>query len=282
MPQTKQLPEVRSASLSAEEVREQVNLIQKVMMDVMKDGTHYGVVPGCGDKKVLLKPGAEKLALTFRFSTMIEVDRHDLSGQHREYDVRVHVRHSDTHVHLSTGVGSCSTMESKYRYRQGEMKCPNCNVPAVIRGKKDYGGGFLCWGKKGGCGSKWSDESPEANTFRLSMGKAENPDIADTYNTVLKMAKKRAMVDAILSATAASDIFTQDLEEEQPVFEEPPPPREDDIGEPLFLDLLDKIEFSQRESDLKGMLPSLMKLPNCQRKNELRSAYGAKLVELQS
>jgi hypothetical protein len=33
------------------------------------------------------------------------------------------------------------------------------------------------------------------------------------HNTVLKMAKKRAHVDAILTATAASDIFTQDVED---------------------------------------------------------------------
>ena len=33
------------------------------------------------------------------------------------------------------------------------------------------------------------------------------------HNTVLKMAKKRAHVDAILTATAASDIFTQDIED---------------------------------------------------------------------
>jgi hypothetical protein len=41
----------------------------------------------------------------------------------------------------------------------------------------------------------------------------ENPDIADVYNTVLKMAKKRALVDATITACAASDIFTQDMEE---------------------------------------------------------------------
>lgn len=35
----------------------------------------------------------------------------------------------------------------------------------------------------------------------------------DVYNTVLKMAKKRSHVDAILTATAASDIFTQDIED---------------------------------------------------------------------
>jgi len=47
-------------------------------------------------------------------------------------------------------------------------------------------------------------------------GRVENTDLADTYNTVLKMAKKRALVDATLTATAASDIFNQDLEDYTP------------------------------------------------------------------
>jgi hypothetical protein len=34
------------------------------------------------------------------------------------------------------------------------------------------------------------------------------------YNTILKMAKKRAFVDAVLTATGASDLFTQDLDDE--------------------------------------------------------------------
>jgi hypothetical protein len=38
-------------------------------------------------------------------------------------------------------------------------------------------------------------------------------DPADVANTVLKMAKKRAQIDMTLTATAASDIFTQDLED---------------------------------------------------------------------
>jgi hypothetical protein len=57
-------------------------------------------------------------------------------------------------------------------------------------------------------------------TFRLAKwnGKVEqkqqvrtNP--ADVANTILKMAKKRGLVDAILTVTAASDIFTQDIED---------------------------------------------------------------------
>ncbi|NMC58366.1 MAG: hypothetical protein GYA51_03120, partial [Candidatus Methanofastidiosa archaeon] len=35
----------------------------------------------------------------------------------------------------------------------------------------------------------------------------------DLANTILKIAKKRALIDAVLTVTAASDIFTQDIEE---------------------------------------------------------------------
>src|SRR5690606_20296729 len=38
-------------------------------------------------------------------------------------------------------------------------------------------------------------------------------DPADVANTVLKMAKKRAQIDMTLTALAASDIFTQDIED---------------------------------------------------------------------
>ena len=41
----------------------------------------------------------------------------------------------------------------------------------------------------------------------------ENPDPADLQNTLIKMAKKRALVDAVLAATGASRFFTQDMEE---------------------------------------------------------------------
>ena len=43
--------------------------------------------------------------------------------------------------------------------------------------------------------------------------KIEHDNPADHYNTALKMAKKRALVDAVVTSTAASDIFTQDLED---------------------------------------------------------------------
>ena len=143
------------AALTAVALKAQVKLIQDVMKDTMKDGEHYGAIPGCGPKPTLLKPGAEKLCLTFRLSPSYGIARTNLDDGHREYEVVTTLTHIDTGKVIGQGVGTCSTMEKKYK------------------------------------------KSPPA----------------DIYNTVLKMGKKRSLVDAALTATAASDIFTQDIEE---------------------------------------------------------------------
>ena len=43
--------------------------------------------------------------------------------------------------------------------------------------------------------------------------KSKIDNIADLYNTVLKMAEKRSLVDAVLKVGGISDMFTQDIEE---------------------------------------------------------------------
>lgn len=196
--------------MTIQEVQNQVQLIQQVMKAVMKDGEHYGTVPGCGAKKVLLKSGAEKLAVTFRLAPEYVINRTDMGGGHREYEVTCKMVHIPTGQVVGHGVGSCSTMESKYRWRSGMRKCPDCGVESIVKGKKEYGGGWLCYAAKGGCGKKYKDGD---QAIEGQASKQENPDIADVYNTVLKMAKKRAQVDATLTCTGASDIFEQDLDE---------------------------------------------------------------------
>jgi hypothetical protein len=47
---------------------------------------------------------------------------------------------------------------------------------------------------------------------------------SDSCNTILKMAKKRALVDAVLTVLGASDIFTQDIEDQEPVLGKAPAP----------------------------------------------------------
>jgi hypothetical protein len=55
----------------------------------------------------------------------------------------------------------------------------------------------------------------------LTLYQVPNPDIFDQVNTLVKMAKKRALVDAALSAGRLSDLFTQDLEDMAEVVIEP-------------------------------------------------------------
>jgi len=196
--------------LSLTAVREQVNLIQKVMQDVMKEGEHYGVIPGC-KKPSLLKPGAEKLNLVFRMAPKYEMITNDLPGGHKEVEVVCSLYAINSGKFLGQGVGSCSTMESKYRYRDMKRLCPVCGLETIIKGKAEYGGGWLCYKKKGGCGEKYGDNDPVI--IDQKVGKIAYEDPADYYNTIRKMAKKRAHVDAVLTVTAASDIFTQDIEE---------------------------------------------------------------------
>ena len=209
-------------ALGVDEIIAQVQLIQNVMHRVMKEGEHFGTIPGCGDKKTLLQPGAQKLTMTFRLCPEYEIQEVNIERGHKEYRVICTLKSMGSGAFVGQGVGCCSTMESKYRWRGGARKCPKCGKEAIIMGKKfkptDPEPGWLCWKKKEGCGATWPKGAPEIEG--QSTEKVENENPADCYNTVLKMAKKRAFVDATITATAASDIFTQDIGDNE---EEPEP-----------------------------------------------------------
>lgn len=200
-------------AMGVAEIVAQVKLIQDVMHKVMTDGEHYGTIPGCGNKKTLLQPGAQKLTMTFRLAPEYQIQEVNLERGHKEYRVICTLKSMGNGAFVGQGVGCCSSMESKYRWRGGSRKCPECGKETIIKGKAEYGGGWLCYAKKGGCGVKWPDGAPEIEN--QSIEKVENDNPADTFNTVLKMAKKRAFVDATITATAASDIFTQDIGDDE-------------------------------------------------------------------
>ena len=225
------------APLTAGQVKAQVQLIQSVMKEVMQKDEHYGVIPGT-NKPTLLKAGAEKLCLTFRLDPQYEiVERYD--GDHLTITSRCLLYHIPTGRRYGSGMGSCSTRESKYAYRIAARTCPACGQAAIIKGKQEYGGGWVCFKKKDGCGAKFADG--DAVIESQVHGRTANEDLPDQYNTVLKMANKRSLVAAALNATAASDIFTQDMEdapepEAAPVVETPvavvapPPPQRKQPG----------------------------------------------------
>jgi hypothetical protein len=200
-------------ALGVDQILAQVTLIQNVMHKVMHEGEHYGKVPGCGDKKTLLQPGAQKLTMTFRLAPAYEIQESVLPRGHKEYRVICTLKSIQSGNFVGQGVGCCSSMEAKYRYRGGARKCPSCGKETIIKGKAEYGGGWICFAKKGGCGAKWPDGATEIESQSIERVEHDNP--ADFFNTVLKMAKKRAFVDATITATAASDIFTQDIGDDE-------------------------------------------------------------------
>lgn len=190
---------------TVEEVVAMTNKVKTVLAKIMVENEHYGIIPGC-KKPSLWQPGAEKLCLAFRLRPEYQVTRNDLPNGHREYEARCTLIHIPTGRLFGEGIGSCSTMETKYRYRGEGRRCPTCGAEAIIKGKDEFGGGWLCFKRKGGCGAKFKDG--DSDIENQEGGKVENPDIADCYNTVIQIACKRAYVKATRSSTAASDIFT--------------------------------------------------------------------------
>lgn len=194
---------------SVEQVIAQVQKIQEIQKKVMKEGEHYGVIPGT-QKPTLLKPGAEKLNLVFRYDPQYEsIDHYE--GIHLTVKSKCTLWHIPTGLRMGSGEGSCSTHESKYAYRNAMPKCPTCGQETIIKGKPEFGGGWLCFKKKGGCGKTF--KLGDASIEDQPTGKVLNEFVADQYNTILKMANKRSLIAAVLNVTAASDIFTQDIED---------------------------------------------------------------------
>lgn len=207
--------------LSIDVVKEQVALIQRLLKEVLVEGEDFGKVPGCGDKPALFKAGAEKLCVLFRFAPMIDQEVVDLGNGHREYRTTTTLYNIQNGQRVGQGIGVCSTMESKYRWRQADRLCPVCGKPSIMKSKRDPG--WYCWSKRGGCGANFPNDNDPQIVGQV-VGRMENPDIADQYNTVAKMSKKRSLVDAALTATGSSHLLTQDIEDM--AHEEPPPKTE--------------------------------------------------------
>lgn len=188
--------------LTVSEVIAQVRKIQEIMGQAMKKDTHYGVIPGT-DKPSLYQPGAQKLALTFRLGFRNRVDAVDLQDGHREYRSRTTVFHIPSSVELGEVQATCSTMESKYRYR---WENTGREVPKEYWDTRDTsligGEGFVPRKTRQGDRQAW-----------MVFHRVEHDNPADYYNTCEKMSQKRSEVKGVLNITAASDIFTQDTED---------------------------------------------------------------------
>lgn len=185
------------ASLSITETRRSTQqmvaqraAIVEAMQTVMRKDIDFGTIPGT-PKPTLYKPGSEKILSMFNLAATPTVE--DLSTPDTiRYRVHVAIVHIPTGNMLGVGVGEASSAESKYQWR------------AVV------------------CNEEWEETPEDRRRNKWKKGYQGNgatcirqirADMEDIANTVLKMAKKRAQIDAVLTVTAASDVFAQDIED---------------------------------------------------------------------
>lgn len=205
------LPNSALPAITIGEAVARYNAVVEFTKTVMKRDKDFGVIPGTGTKPTLYKPGAEKLCTLFglhpTFTSISQITDWEKGFFYFQYRCDL-VKGGEI---LASGIGSCNSKEVKYRYRQSQRVCPTCGKPSIIKGKEEYGGGWLCFAKKGGCGAKFraGDKSIEGQI----TGQVENTEPFDLVNTIDKMAQKRAFVAATLIGANASEFFTQDIED---------------------------------------------------------------------
>lgn len=263
--------------------------------------------PG-SDRDSLLQPGAQKLnkmlGVCVRPSGKPERTM-DLEKGFMEYDYQVELVSLDTDRIEAYGVGSCNSWESKYRYRNKNRVCPECQKETIYKSKypdkKTKALGYYCHKKAGGCGANFG--ANDGRILNQQVGKVQNPDPADQFNTIKKMAFKRAHTHATCNHSCVSDIFTQDAEDfqqsvdmgtgeiiettaevisEEPAKEEKPP-----VQKPSqVLDLMAKLRARIRE--LKTMtnqtedevFQSLMDSPKAQIEHIAKMSSPARVVQM--
>ncbi len=240
--------------LSVEQAVQRKGMINQFIGQVLVEDLDYGDIPGAAKKKVLLKPGAEKLCSIFGLApqyikeTVIE----DWTGEEHGgeplfyYEYRCQLSRGGRF--MGEAIGSCNSWESKYRYRWVTKENTGAHDPddlPVKGGKRTLFEPEFALNKRetGGQYGKplehWAlfDVEMEANRSRRVEKKTKagkpmwgieidvdqtlyripNPDVADIINTCQKMAQKRSLVAAVLVVTNCSDAFTQDIED----FQEP-------------------------------------------------------------
>jgi hypothetical protein len=175
--------------LGSQDVLARMTRILEIMKAVMKEGTHFGTIPGT-PKPTLYKPGAEKLLTTFQIAAIPGVPEDLSTADEIRYRVRVQGVNQVTGVILGEAIGECSSNEEKYRWRKPVCDAEWDETPEDLR--------RAVW-------KKYQGKAYKAKQVRTSP--------ADVANTILQMATKRGLIPMTRLVLACSDIFEQDLED---------------------------------------------------------------------
>ncbi len=175
------------------EMKNKLELMKHFFEDILVPNMDYGIIPGT-NKTTLYKPGAEKLCELYNYSINI-TDLQEVADRETGYyqaTVTITLVHRKTGEIAAQGIGSANTMEARYRWRwvyENQLP-PGIDKSALVsKNRQNRRGSYT--------------------VFRI-----ENDDLWTLWNTILKMAKKRALVDATLSATRSSGMFADDIDDE--------------------------------------------------------------------
>jgi len=176
---------------SPDQLAFQTQTLMEIYRRIMQKDTDYGVIPGT-PKPALYQPGAQIL----RLAAGLEVEVVHIESERQltigfiNHSFVCRLKNADGMV-VGSCEGAANSYEDRYRYRWvSERDLPAGIDKATLTSKK----------RKGNYG--------EYHVYRI-----ENDNPANLDNTLVKMAQKRAFVGAILMATGASRIFTQDVED---------------------------------------------------------------------
>jgi hypothetical protein len=226
-------------------VRNNHDLIRAMLqMNALVKDIDYGD-PAGGKKKVLYKPGAEKLVTAFNLQAvpvLLPDTAVEWKNEFFYFHYQYQIYHRESGVLIASANGSCNSMESKYRWRwidQTEL-VENGYKPDGLKCKTTIASEFTfavdkaeTTGKFGKPLEYWQMFKDAIASNKAVRGKREiksgeerptweivskeyrvpNDDIPSIVNTIDKMAQKRALVAAVLISTAASAYFTQDIED---------------------------------------------------------------------
>lgn len=183
---------------SVTETLTKVKSLQATLKNILVENHDYGKIPGCGDKPTLLKPGAEKILMALGITSTYELIEHteDFDGLgFFAYTVKcILIKGSNK---ITEGLGHANSKEKKWAKEfVNEKDLPEGTDKSLLRKK--------------------TSESKYGTYTKYEV----DADANSKANTILKMAKKRAQIDAVLTVASLSEIFTQDFddlpEEEKP------------------------------------------------------------------
>lgn len=173
-------------------------IAQLMAEGVLKNGVHFGKVTNSDkEKPSLWKAGAEVVCFTFRIANEhVRVDDLSVRDEHGHlivvrYRIVTRAVHIPTGAVLGEGIGECSSDEEKYAWRK--VVCP-----AEFEAAADHNRRIKFYNNDG--------QINEVQQIRQNA--------ADVANTVLKMGDKRSYVDMTLKATAASEFYGQDMDDD--------------------------------------------------------------------